>query len=142
MENASKALLIAGGVLIAILIVTLGVTLYTTYSRQAKSYNAIVSTVEIQKYNSNFDVYVGRTDIKPQEIVSVVNLAKENKYDVQIYLNNQLLNYTTSEEFIKEYFADNELKTFKCESKTTGSKPNPEYDNMGKIIKLYFKENT
>ena len=86
MENASKALLIAGEVLIAIIILTIGITLYSMYSDQAKEYNQIMTTTEIQKFNSKFDVYAGRTDITAQEVVSVVNLAKEYGDAVKIII--------------------------------------------------------
>ena len=54
MENATKALLIAGGVLIAIIMLSVGVALYSIYSNQAKEYDQIVSDTEIQKFNSKF----------------------------------------------------------------------------------------
>ena len=82
MENATNALLIAGGILITIIVISLGVGLYTMFSNQAKEYSQIMDNTEIQKFNSSFDVYVGREDITAQEIVSVINLAKE--YDGRI----------------------------------------------------------
>lgn len=139
MENATKALLIAGGVLIAIIILTIGVTLYSMYSDQAKEYNQMVTTTEIQKFNSKFDVYVGRTDITAQEVVSVVNLAKEYGDEVQIIIKNKsnlTVTYTTSENFLKGiYWEGNQYSQFSC--------TNPEYDNeTGKITQITFKENS
>lgn len=126
MENASKALLIAGGVLIAIIILTIGVTLYTLYSRQSEEYTEIISTTEIQKFNSKFDAYVGRTDITAQEIVSLVNLAKEYNDIVTIKLGSSILKFDTitPEQFIKQ----NLDETFSCQ--------NPVYDSeTGKITR-------
>ena len=77
MENASKALMIAGGVLIAIIMLAIGVTLYSMYSNQSKEFTQMIETTEVQKFNSKFDVYYGRTDVTAQEIISVVNLSKE-----------------------------------------------------------------
>lgn len=133
MENATKALLIAGGILIAIIILTIGITLYSLYSNQAKEYNETITTTEIQKFNSKFEVYVGRTDITAQEIVSAVNLAKEYDNSVKIEIKNKLNvseTYATPEEFVKK-FLDSK---FSCQ--------NPVYNSeTGKITQITFKEN-
>lgn len=57
MENASKALIIAGAILISILIITLGIMIYS----QAKGVineNAM-SDLEIQQFNQKFTQYEG-----------------------------------------------------------------------------------
>ena len=144
MENATKALLIAGGVLISIIILTIGITLYSIFSNQAKEYNQIISTTEIQKFNSKFDVYVGREDITAQEIVSVVNLAKEHNEVVKIYLQPSYgrkffeITYETSEEFIE----DNGDTTFSCLSMVSSERQNPIYNSeTGIITKIIFTQN-
>ncbi len=134
MENASKALLIAGEVLIAIIILTIGITLYSMYSDQAKEYNQIMTTTEIQKFNSKFDVYAGRTDITAQEVVSVVNLAKEYGDAVKIIIQNKSFSsetYTSSEKFVTK-FLDSQ---FSCTSPVYNSE-------TGKITQITFKENS
>lgn len=135
MENAAKALLIAGGVLIAIIMVCIGVYLYSLFSNQSNEYSEIISATEIGKFNSKFSTYIGRKNIKPQEIVSAVNLAKEYDNQIQIYVGTTMLEFTptlTQEDFIK--LNQNEL--FECE----GSASNPVYNQDGKIIKLIFKK--
>lgn len=77
MENASKAFLIAGGVLIAILILSLGVYLFTTYSQLGTTYEGTIQENEIKKFNSNFTKFEGRTDITAQEIITAINFSKE-----------------------------------------------------------------
>lgn len=52
MENASKALIIAGAVLIGILIISMGVLLATTLQKTARTHYTSMSTNEIQKFNS------------------------------------------------------------------------------------------
>lgn len=133
MENATKALLIAGTVLIAIIMVSIAVYLHSLYSDQANQYSETISATEIQKFNSKFDVYLGRENITAQEIVSVVNLAKEYNNQIQIYLETTRLQFTSStpEDFIKT----NQNNLFSC----TWSTSNPTYDTNGKIIKLTFK---
>lgn len=138
MENASKALLIAGGVLIAIIILSIALFLYSLYANRAKEYSQIMSTTELQKFNSKFETYVGRNDITAQEIVSVVNLAKEYNGQVKIYLGITQLVFSTEktpEDFIKE----NQDKMFAFRQ-STASQPNPEYDSNGRIKKIIFIE--
>ena len=146
MENATKALLIAGTVLVAIILISIAVYLYTLFSNQSKQYTEIMSSTELQKFNSNFDVYVGRNDITAQEIVSVVNLAKEYDYQIEIYLSTTKLSFNkensrdelkSQEEFIKA----KQDKLFSCTLNVTEENPNPEYDENGKMIKLKFTEN-
>ena len=133
MENATKALLIAGTVLVAIIMVSIAVYLYSLYSNQADQYSETITGIELQKFNSKFEVYLGRENITSQEIVSVVNLAKEYNNHVQIYLEGTRLQFTSStpEDFIKT----NQNNLFSC----TWTTSNPTYDINGKIIKLTFK---
>lgn len=133
MENATKALLIAGGVLIAIIILAIGVGLYKTYSNQAKEYNQIISNTEIQKFNSKFIIYVGREDITPQEIVTVVNLAKEYNNEVTINIKDgyKKIEISSPEDFISYYLDDK----FICEAK------NCKYNETGKIEEITFEKN-
>ena len=57
MENATKALLIAAAVLIAILLISLGVGVFTTASEQMG--NADLSEYEVGKFNEKFTQYEG-----------------------------------------------------------------------------------
>lgn len=57
MENATKALLIAAAVLIAILLITLGVNVFNTASEQMSG--ADLTEYEIQKFNDKFTAYNG-----------------------------------------------------------------------------------
>lgn len=132
MENASKALVIAGGVLIAIIILSVGVYLYASYTRQANEYRNLVEQTEIQKFNSKFDVYLGRDNITPQEVISVVNLAREYENQVTIIVDGERISaYDSSEDFIK----NNLDKIF------TASYADVQYDAIGKIAQIKFNEN-
>ena len=57
MENATKALLIAAGVLVVILIISLGVGIFTSASEQMQGTN--LNEYEIQKFNDKFTKYMG-----------------------------------------------------------------------------------
>lgn len=132
MENATKALLIAGGLFILLAILSIGVFLHSQLSNQTKEYKEIISSNEVRKFNSNFDVYIGRNNISPQEVVTVVNLA--NKYNGQVSIEIvgiSLPDPWNSESFIIDFID----KTFTC--------TDSQYDNnTGKIKKLKFQQNS
>ena len=137
MENAAKALLIAAGVLVGIIMLSIGVALFAMFSKQAKSYDKIISENEIQKFNSNFIVYLGETDILAQDVVSAVNKAKEysGQITVEVYKKNGITRIDTtdpetfnSETFLKDY----KDITFECSGNDAS------YNAKGKIIKIKF----
>ena len=59
MENASKALIIAGAILISIVIITLGVMIVNNVTDTINN-NANLSAQEVAQYNSEFLSYEGR----------------------------------------------------------------------------------
>lgn len=60
MENASKALIIAGAILLSILIIAIGMYIYTSAQAQVTNSITNMSTSEIEAYNSNFTQYSGK----------------------------------------------------------------------------------
>ncbi len=58
MENASKALIIAGAILLAILIITLGIVIYQQASGVIN--NSSMSQVEVTQFNTQFTQYQGK----------------------------------------------------------------------------------
>ena len=84
MENASKALIIAGAVLIGILIISMGVLLATTLQKTARTHYTSMSTNEIQKFNSeitkNFIIEDGQTYITAQGIITLKNILNTETY--------------------------------------------------------------
>lgn len=88
MENASKALIMAGGILIAILIISLGIGLSSMMQENSKSYYKTLSTQEIAKINSEItkdfvqpfkDDTSGNQYITAQGIVTLKNLKEKLK---------------------------------------------------------------
>ena len=59
MENASKALIIAGSILVSIVIITLGVMIVSNVTDTINN-NSNLSAQEIASYNSNYEGYVGQ----------------------------------------------------------------------------------
>ena len=131
MENASKALLIAGGILIAILIVTVAVFLFANYSSIGESYDQTVQTNEVQKFNENFTRYEGRENITIQEIVTLYNFVKdyELKTGVKVTINGiSGLKLDEPANAIR----NNQTQLFKVTK--------IEYDNTGVVNKITFSK--
>ena len=85
MENASKALIMAAGILIGILILALMVTLFTSAGNLSKSYEDTRKSTQVQQFNANFIKYVGQ-DLTIHEVLTIYNFAKAN--NVTITPNN------------------------------------------------------
>ena len=92
MENASNALLMAAGVLISIMIISLGTYLFMTFGNYSKDINESLSEKQINEFNAQFSKYETGTENSEHEyctvhdIVTVTNLAKDaqEKYDYNI----------------------------------------------------------
>lgn len=74
MENASKALIIAGAILLSILIIGLGMAVYNNASSSVGSAN--MDTQEISAHNSKFLAYNGRQ--KGSNVVTLLNTIQSN----------------------------------------------------------------
>ena len=89
MENATRALLIAAGVLIGIMILSLGVSLYVSLGSYVDSTKEQLETNEISRFNTQFLKYnntivnesgneVVSFRIGIQDVVTAANIAYEN----------------------------------------------------------------
>lgn len=78
MENAAKALIMAGGVLIGILILSLAVFLFADFGATSAEIQGQVDANRLVKFNAQYTVYVSRTDTTIYDIISIANKAKEN----------------------------------------------------------------
>ena len=75
MENASKALIIAGAILLSILIISLGVMIYNNASGVVK--NSSMNQVEIQQFNQQFTQYEG-TKVRGATVISMAQAVLAN----------------------------------------------------------------
>ena len=156
MENASKALIMAGGVLIGILILSLAVYLFTSFGAESKKMYDRIESNQLTQFNAKYNIYADRKDLTIYEVISVANQANENnknyklytdyetEYKIQIVL--QAPNHNTSnlqdvteeekQEMINEFSEINdigELK-YKFECKV-------DYNSSGRVCRVYFKSN-
>ena len=76
MENATKALLIAAAILIAIVVITLGVFVLGKGSSLVKE-NSDMSDVEISTYNSKFEAYCGK-NIRGAQVRQLINAVNQH----------------------------------------------------------------
>lgn len=76
MENATKALLIAAAILIAIVVITLGVFVLGKGSTLVKE-NSDMSDVEISTYNSKFESYCGK-NIRGAQVRQLINAVNQH----------------------------------------------------------------
>ena len=76
MENATKALIMAATVLIAVLILALGVYLFRNYSEVARKNEERQSAQSLVQYNTKIEKYKDKT-LSIQDVLTIANLAKD-----------------------------------------------------------------
>lgn len=99
MENASKALIIAGAILLSILLISLGIMIFN--QAQDTVNNSGMTKAEISSFNSQFSKYE-KSNIKGSEVKSLiqevnVNNAQDdsNEHQVTVKLNGTELASTS-----------------------------------------------
>ena len=110
MENAVNALLIAAGVLIGIMVLSLGVTLFSSLSEFSGNTQKQIEENAVQKFNEQFTRYVD-TSLTIQDVVTAANTARENnaKYgltapsDNNYYVSIHLKDVVDSEGIKKDF---------------------------------------
>lgn len=78
MENASKALTMAAGILIGILIISLGVFLFFDFASTSTTLHDQIRQEQIDQFNAQFTSYEAKDDNTIYDILTLVNLAKNN----------------------------------------------------------------
>lgn len=97
MENASKALLMAAGVLMGILVLSLIVYIYATFSDSTQKNMQQLEENEIMAFNNKYLVYDGREDLTCYDILNVANMAiKDNEDDEHPQVAVLIMNATVN----------------------------------------------
>lgn len=73
MENASKALIIAGAILLSILIIGLGMSIYNSATTQMENSIGQMSQTEKQTHNQQFLNYAGNNK-RGTDVIALVNI--------------------------------------------------------------------
>lgn len=86
MENASKALLIAGAILIAIILIGIGVAVITSTSNIQDQAGSNAETMAIQTFNSQFTAYAGTISAsQATQLKSAINASNaQSSHQVKI----------------------------------------------------------
>ena len=79
MENVTKALLIAAGALLFILLFSLISYLFTQMGEDVSNIYADLTESDVTEYNQVLLNYDGRDDLTVQDVVSIINYALDNK---------------------------------------------------------------
>ena len=106
MENASKALIMAAAALIAVLVVTLIVYLYSSFNQDKKENIELMNQTQLIAFNGKYLAYDGKEDLTYYDIANIATMArndnKENEEKISVILKptNQNLsindgNYST-----------------------------------------------
>lgn len=79
MENATKALIIAASILLAILIISLSLYIYNT-AKESSDVNATIAQMDLMEFNKQYELYGG---IKGGRAVkTLLDLAAQNNQDL------------------------------------------------------------
>ena len=117
MENASKALIMAGGILITILVVSLLVLFWNQVSDYEKTSSDAEKEAQLSTFNEQFTQYA-RTDLRGVDLISlvnkVINYNSKNTGAGEIdYSQKITLVITIGQEFRTKYATDSSLELFK-----------------------------
>lgn len=140
MENATQALIIVGAVLLALLILFMGVFLHGRLSQTSDAYVTRLDTVELQKYNNNFEIYESRNNLTAQDIITAIGVAKQKNVGTRVFLkNDDVTDWDNARK--NEFLSQNILL-----DKADGTRENLfkctkiDYDENGKVIKIIFEK--
>lgn len=78
MENASKAIIIAGGFLLMIMALSLAMFIFRNIGNSTSEYYEQLEQSDIDEFNQKFTKYDEKKDLTIQDVISIVNLAKDN----------------------------------------------------------------
>lgn len=136
MENASKALIIAGEVLIGVLVLTLMIYIFSAFGNFSANMNKKIDEAQITEFNDHFFTYENRDNITATEIATVINFAKQSND------SRELKQDDSSEFYIRVYISENnrDFKDF-FKDKDYVKDENDYKKELNKILNNFIKEN-
>lgn len=107
MENASKALLIAAGMLIALMILVLLVMVYNQISSYYKQNSEITANQQLAEFNKKFENYDGR-EIRGSDLISIMNMIMDynHRESEQKWYQEIKLEINIGTKFTKDFIYD------------------------------------
>ena len=79
MENATKALIIAGAVLITILLISIGIAIFSSSNGTEKNVEKVSNSMSVATFNAQFTNYIGNNLTSEQVKVLISNIITSNK---------------------------------------------------------------
>jgi hypothetical protein len=83
MDNASKALVMAGAILIAVMLISLGVLLFNQGQNTAQQAGHLMDSTAIAAYNRQYTIYEGNKRTAA-DAITLIGLVKANAKNSQI----------------------------------------------------------
>lgn len=150
MENATKALYIAAGVLMGIMILSLAVMLFSGLQSYVEEYKNQIEANDLNAFNSKYQKYIQEDNLTIQDIVTVAGIAyednsslnvnsvewkendiSENSLYVGVYLDNERIDNKIKEE-ISELLSKNRDERYKYKINEV------KYSQIGRIYRISF----
>ena len=142
MENASKALLMAAEVLIAMMIVSLGVYVFYTYSQTSREIHDKKAEQQWVEFNAKYTKYVDQTTLTIYDVRTIANYAKKDNESLEdnekievIFNGSNVVNKIETEwdaqiqsQVVAISNGNTELRKYKCIE--------PEYTENGRVKKI------
>lgn len=117
MENASKALLIAAGVLIAIIIISVFLTIYNRLSSVKKAQDEKVELEQLAAFNAEYESY-NKSVMYGTDVVTLVNKANENN---RKQMNGTINIYLTMNTMNNNNIQQGKVETIELKKENSGS---------------------
>ena len=150
MENATKALYIAAGTLVGIMILSLAVMLFSSLQSYVEGYKEQIEFNNLSAFNSKYQKYINTDDvITIQDIVTIAGSAyqdnssfnvnkdawnlSENALYVGVFLNDKRIDTIIKEE-MQTLLEKNTNKKYQCKAS------NVKYNSVGRIYEIHFSE--
>lgn len=98
MENASKALIMAAEVLIAMVILSLAMYLVITFGNFSQQVHEQNQEIELTQFNSQFTQFEAMENVTIYDIITVANYARENnqRYELNVSSRDKESTYYVS----------------------------------------------
>ena len=133
MENASKALLIAGGILLALMTLSLVIYMSTSTTRIVQAQNEKKVAKELQSFNESYEAYNKRL-MYGTDVITVYNKAADYNKKGESFISIKVYDKNGNEISIS-YEKEFKNKVFECVDAAI------EYDDeTGKISQMIFRE--
>ena len=150
MENVSKALIIAAGVLIAIIVLSLFLAMYSRMSSISKTQEEVLKQSQLQEFNEQYEAY-NRQVMYGVDVITLSNKVDQNNIDnprekIDLYINNEKITKPSNSGNSIQIVDNQEVFTVTYNSnvepnfdKTVFRCASIKYDNKtGKVNKIYI----